>query len=239
DWLSLPPLPNTSGIAALRFDLNPSADQAAPWLFRLMVLLFATVILPRCLLALWDTVLLSRSKRSISLPLNSPYYRSILSKPNIVSCWTGLIIDASDPADADQDRVLQLKQDFSAACIPSKIAAFTYNTWEGTPDLFIAQLPSAQRYQLALIIDPVNTPEDEVHGSFIETAASWCRDHHSPAVAVILDCSSMQGRQGNTDARLALWETFIAEKHGVAMPADLSSPEDRKNLIESLSALWH
>lgn len=235
----LPPIPDAEGIATLRFDMSPSTDQAAPWLIRLMALLFASVILPRSLLALWDSVLLSRAKNRIDLSLDTPYYRSILSRSNIISCWTGLIIDSADPAEAERKDLQQLMQALSAADLTSNIDSLTHNTWEEAPDHFLARLPAALRYQLILLVDPINTPEDEVHGAFIENAAAWCKDHQSPSVAVILDCSSLRGRLGNTDARLALWETFVSQKHGVAIPAKLSNADSRRQLIESLTTLWH
>ncbi|MDY4163961.1 MAG: DUF2868 domain-containing protein [Sutterella sp.] len=233
----LPPIPDSAGIAALRFDLAPTADQAAPWLLRLMLLLSGVVILPRLLLALWDTVLIARAEARITLALDTPYFRRMLADSTLPLCRTDLVVETADPAEADREDLRQLSRALSDA-VSETVGVIAHNAWEEAPEAFIGRLLPAQRRQLCLIVDPAATPEDEVHGTFIEAAARWCREHQSPAPAVIPDCASLRGRPGGADARLALWETFIAERHGIALPADLSRPEEREKLIASLKALW-
>lgn len=236
DIIGLAPIPDTDAIAALRFDLG-NAVRAAPWLCRLMALLFCVVILPRLLLAGWVTYRMQLAQKRISVKTNSPYYRGILTVKPLLPLWTGFIIDSADEAILSSDKWRTFEKAFRSTSPDQSFNTIVCNAWEASPETVLKSIPEAEAYRIMLVLDPMNTPEDEVHGTLLSALSDWCSKTLSPSLTVILDCSTLNRRIGNNAARVALWETFISDRHAVTLSADFDNPESLQALQRSIRAL--
>ena len=236
DIIGLAPIPDTDAIAALRFDLD-NAVGAAPWLCRLMALLFCVVILPRLLLAGWVTYRMQLAQKRITVKTDSPYYRGILTVKPLLPLWTGFIIDSADEAILSSDKWRTFEKAFRSTSPDQSFNTIVCNAWEASPETVLKSIPEAEAYRLMLVLDPMNTPEDEVHGTLLSALSDWCSKTRSPSLTVILDCSTLNRRIGNNAARVALWETFISDRHAVTLSADFDNPESLQALQRSIRAL--
>lgn len=236
-----PPVTDVSSVAALAFDAQTaSAVDAAPWLLRLMCLLALVIILPRLLLTLKCTVGLAATRRRVRINLESPYYRSILSVSDVPAVRTTIIVDSTDAVDDLPAHWHDLKAKLRTAEPDSgNVDLQTDSAWNGTTSEVLAAVKPAIIHRLLLAFDPSSTPEVEVHGTTMETAAFWCASKQSPAPIVVLDLSRINGRFGRgspaAGSRTALWQTFAAERGLRTMAADMSIPEDVDHICTLLS----
>ena len=215
--LGLPPMPDAHEVARMAFNAKTATDiPASPWIIRLMTLIACVVIIPRSLLALYDTLKLHWLTQHVSISLKSPYYQSLLSETPLMPQWTGILIDTTKTDDELPDQWQQvasyLKQTSNTAMT---VTLHAVNVWEGMIADILKTLPSAEQSRLLIVFDPTSTPEEEVHGQFINDAYAWTQAHHIASPIVGLDLSRIVARQGAEHpligSRTALWQTFIAE----------------------------
>lgn len=236
-----PPIPDVNSVAELAFDARSATPaDAAPWLLRLMSLLTVTIILPRLLLVVQSTLRLAACRRRVSLCLETPYYRAILSTASTPSSRTSIIVDSTGSVNELPERWQNFKTRFKALQSDSGIVELlTESAWDDTMNECLAGLKSAVVHHLLLAFDPAATPEVEVHGAMMETASAWCATRHSPAPIVILDLAQINERFGidspTAGSRTALWQTFAAERGLKTIAADIRSDNDVARICAELT----
>ena len=243
--LGLPPMPDSiHAIAAMNFaDGIVPTESASAWIVRIMALVFAVVILPRMLLALTDTLRLKARRNRITLSLQSPYYRSLLSVTPISDIRIGIIIDTQESKDSLPEEWLKIKTLFKNHLTSgSDIALEALSAWDNETETLLNTLPPAAEHRLTLVFDPTATPEAEVHGAMMEAARQWCIKHQSPAPVICLDLTRLLQRQGTDHpligSRTALWQTFAAERHLRTLSLNLKDAASQETLVTQLVELW-
>ena len=86
----------------------------------------------------------------------------------------------------------------------------TIDVWKDEPENVLA---SVETGAAVLLFDGIATPEDEVHGRWLEVVAKR-REGNLP---LLVDLSGLEKQFGADSERLtarkALWESFAAERH--------------------------
>ena len=86
----------------------------------------------------------------------------------------------------------------------------TIDVWKDEPENVLA---SVETEVAVLLFDGIATPEDEVHGRWLEAVAK----RRAGGLPLLVDLSGVEKQFGTDSERLtarkALWESFAAERH--------------------------
>lgn len=241
-WLGVPPFPDSTVIAALRFDLGNSAIQtagASAWLIRLMALLAAGILIPRLILAGVATLRLRHARTTAYINTDIPYFHEILKAPAGEPASYVLLVDA--PTDDSLPEGWQRLQKELQQTLGKDVRLQSADAWSCDTDSLLRALPPNGRRHTAVGFDPMTTPEAEVHGAMLSALFTYAETHHDPLPIVVLDLSTVYERLGEDSptvrSRQALWETFAAEYHLAAVGADLRSDTALQSAVERLTSL--
>ena len=197
--------PDAAAIAEMNLRVNPEGSpDAAAWLLRLMALVAVVVILPRLLLAfLADRRAKAARKRFVwteeeetAVPASTEEHAARLSAG-------ATVLSTLTPDESLRRRTAVL------LTLPN-LHWRPIDVWKDEPESVLA---SVETGAAVLLFDGIATPEDEVHGRWLEAVAKHC----SGASALLVDLSGLEKQFGADSERLtarkALWESFAAERH--------------------------
>lgn len=200
--------PDAAAIADMNLRVNPEGSpDAAAWLLRLMGLVAGVVILPRLLLAFvadrrakaarTSFVWTEEETEATACPQNSA---------SVSPALTGATVLTTVPADES------LRRRTAALLMQPDLHWRTIDVWKDEPENVLA---SVDTEAAVFLFDATATPEDEVHGRWVEAL----REHRPDAYLLIADLSKLKEQFGADSERLtarkALWENFAAEHHAV------------------------
>lgn len=198
--------PDTAAIADMNLRVNPEGSpDAAAWLLRLMGLVAGVVILPRLLLAF---VADRRAKTArTSFVWTEEETEATASPQNSASvspALTGATVLTTVPADES------LRRRTATLLMQPDLHWRTIDVWKDEPENVLA---SVETGAAVLLFDGIATPEEEVHGHWIDAVGRRQPD----AVTLLVDLSGLEAQFGPDSERLtarkALWESFAAERH--------------------------
>jgi hypothetical protein len=214
-------LPDIEGYERLRFAAGGGAN-AAPWLHLYAVTLGAAVVLPRLLLALVARWREQRLATRFPLPLDDPYYRSLL---RVLRAAPVAVRVAPYGTQLSPQATLNLNallmHTFGAKTSISIAPATAF----GAEDDIDPQQLVGTATLLAPLFALTATPEAENHGTFVErmkTAAASAR------VVALIDEAAFRRQFGDTprlEERRALWRRLAAERGLAAVFVDLDRPD--------------
>lgn len=198
--------PDAAAIADMNLRVNPEGSpDAAAWLLRLMGLVAGVVILPRLLLAF---VADRRAKAArTSFVWTEEETEATASPQNSASvspALTGATVLTTVPADES------LRRRTATLLMQPDLHWRTIDVWKDEPENVLA---SVETGAAVLLFDGIATPEEEVHGHWIDAVGRRQPD----AVTLLVDLSGLEAQFGPDSERLtarkALWESFAAERH--------------------------
>ena len=198
--------PDAAAIADMNLRVNPEGSpDAAAWLLRLMGLVAGVVILPRLLLAF---VADRRAKAArTSFVWTEEETEATASPQNSASvspALTGATVLTTVPADES------LRRRTATLLMQPDLHWRTIDVWKDEPENVLA---SVETGAAVLLFDGIATPEEEVHGHWIDAVGRRQPD----AVTLLVDLSGLEAQFGAESERLtarkALWESFAAERH--------------------------
>lgn len=198
--------PDAAAIADMNLRVNPEGSpDAAAWLLRLMGLVAGVVILPRLLLAF---VADRRAKAArTSFVWTEEETEATASPQNSASvspALTGATVLTTVPADES------LRRRTATLLMQPDLHWRTIDVWKDEPENVLA---SVETGAAVLLFDGIATPEDEVHGHWLEVVAK----RHNGTSTLLVDLSGLEQQFGPDSERLtarkALWESFAAERH--------------------------
>lgn len=197
--------PDAAAIAEMNLRVNPEGSpDAAAWLLRLMALVAVVVILPRLLLAfLADRRAKAARKRFVwteeeetAVPASTEEHAAHLSAG-------ATVLSTLTPDES-------LRRRTAALLTLPDLHWRTIDVWKDEPESVLA---SVETESAVLLFDGIATPEDEVHGRWIDVL----RERRPDAFLLIVDLSDVEKQFGADSERLtarkALWESFAAERH--------------------------
>lgn len=198
--------PDAAAIADMNLRVNPEGSpDAAAWLLRLMGLVAGVVILPRLLLAF---VADRRAKAArTSFVWTEEETEATASPQNSASvspALTGATVLTTVPANES------LRRRTAALLMQPDARWRTVDVWKDDPESALATVDTETA---VLLFDATATPEEEVHGHWIDAVAK----RHNGTSTLLVDLSGLEQQFGPDSERLtarkALWESFAAERH--------------------------
>lgn len=199
------PFPDAAAIAEMNLRINAQGSpDAAAWLLRLMGLVAIVVILPRLLLAFFAgrRAKAARTRFVWIDELDEP--APVSTQRSVASISEGATILTTIPADES------LRRRTAALLMQPDARWRTVDVWKDEPE---SALASVDTEAAVLLFDATATPEEEVHGHWIDAVGRRQPD----AVTLLVDLSGLEAQFGAESERLtarkALWESFAAEHH--------------------------
>lgn len=201
------PFPDAAAIAEMNLRVNAhGSPDAAAWLLRLMGLVAIVVILPRLLLAFFAGRRAKAARTRFVWIEKQEEPVPVSTQRSLPSLSEGATVLTTVPADE------ALRRRTAALLMQPDARWRTVDVWKDDPESALATVDTETA---VLLFDATATPEEEVHGHWIDAVGRRQPD----AVTLLVDLSGLEAQFGAESERLtarkALWESFAAEHHAV------------------------
>lgn len=199
------PFPDAAAIAEMNLRVNAQGSpDAAAWLLRLMGLVAIVVILPRLLLAFFAGRRAKAARTRFVWIDEQDEPAPVSTQRSVASFSEGATVLTTIPANES------LRRRTAALLMQPDARWRTVDVWKDEPE---SALASVDTEAAVLLFDATATPEEEVHGHWIDAVAKR-RDGN---LLLLVDLSKLEEQFGSGSerhtARKALWESFAAERH--------------------------
>lgn len=199
------PFPDAAAVAEMNLRVNAQGSpDAAAWLLRLMGLVAIVVILPRLLLAFFAGRRAKAARTRFVWIDEQEEPTPVSTQRSVASISEGATVLTTVPADES------LRRRTAALLMQPDVRWRTVDVWKDEPE---SALASVDTEAAVLLFDATATPEEEVHGHWIDAVGRRQPD----AVTLLVDLSGLEAQFGAESERLtarkALWESFAAEHH--------------------------
>lgn len=199
------PFPDAAAIAEMNLRVNAQGSpDAAAWLLRLMGLVAIVVILPRLLLAFFAGRRAKAARTRFVWIDEQDEPAPVSTQRSVASFSEGATVLTTVPADDS------LRRRTAALLMQPDARWRTVDVWKDDPESALATVDTETA---VLLFDATATPEEEVHGHWIDAVGRRQPD----AVTLLVDLSGLEQQFGPDSERLtarkALWESFAAERH--------------------------
>lgn len=199
------PFPDAAAVAEMNLRVNAQGSpDAAAWLLRLMGLVAIVVILPRLLLAFFAGRRAKAARTRFVWIDEQDEPAPVSTQRSVASISEGATVLTTVPADES------LRRRTAALLMQPDVRWRTVDVWKDEPE---SALASVDTETAVLLFDATATPEEEVHGHWIDAVGRRQLD----AVTLLVDLSGLEAQFGAESERLtarkALWESFAAEHH--------------------------
>lgn len=199
------PFPDAAAIAEMNLRVNAQGSpDAAAWLLRLMGLVAIVVILPRLLLAFLAGRRAKAARTRFVWIDEQDEPAPVSTQRSVASFSEGATVLTTVPADDS------LRRRTAALLMQPDARWRTVDVWKDDPESALATVDTETA---VLLFDATATPEEEVHGHWIDAVGRRQPD----AVTLLVDLSGLEAQFGAESERLtarkALWESFAAEHH--------------------------
>jgi len=229
------PLPSVSEIAALR---APGSGEAATWIHLWAITALLGIGLPRALLALREGWLARQRAARLDVDLDEPYFLRLLSALRGDGHEVDVLLYSTELSSQTSASLRELLYEVFGNRAQVQIA-LPIQYGEPPPP---ARLPDGARHCTVVIFNLAQSPEQEVHGRFLETCK--LRTEARPGQAsllVLLDEEHYRSTQGDqrVDERGRSWARVLRETGLVAARLSSSSQEEEADLLGlARQALW-
>lgn len=199
------PFPDAAAIAEMNLRVNAQGSpDAAAWLLRLMGLVAIVVILPRLLLAFFAGRRAKAARTRFVWIDEQDEPAPVSTQRSVASFSEGATVLTTVPA------YDSLRRRTAALLMQPDARWRTVDVWKDDPESALATVDTETA---VLLFDATATPEEEVHGHWIDAVGRRQPD----AVTLLVDLSGLEAQFGAESERLtarkALWESFAAEHH--------------------------
>lgn len=199
------PFPDAAAIAEMNLRVNAQGSpDAAAWLLRLMGLVAIVVILPRLLLAFFAGRRAKAARTRFVWIDEQDEPTPVSTQRSVASFSEGATVLTTVPADDS------LRRRTAALLMQPDARWRTVDVWKDDPESALATVETGAA---VLLFDATASPEEEVHGHWIDAVGRRQPD----AVTLLVDLSGLEAQFGAESERLtarkALWESFAAERH--------------------------
>lgn len=199
------PFPDAAAVAEMNLRVNAQGSpDAAAWLLRLMGLVAIVVILPRLLLAFFAGRRAKAARTRFVWIDEQEEPTPVSTQRSVASISEGATVLTTVPADES------LRRRTAALLMQPDVRWRTVDVWKDEPESALAPVDTETA---VLLFDATATPEEEVHGHWIDAVGR----RQPEAVTLLVDLSGLEAQFGAESERLtarkALWESFAAEHH--------------------------
>ena len=210
----LPAMPDAAAVAGMRADMLPytqAGATAAPWLIRMILILAASVIIPRLVLALINTWRLKVREKNSKLEIAEPYYQELLAESAQNAALGSLKIIApeknSPELQAFLHTILKAWGELGGNAIVTANLA--------DPEAPLPEIDIQGKTLIALVLEGASTPEYDVHGAIIDSAVKLAESKQATIVG-LLNMTSFAARQkaypARIEQRITGWTKFAEER---------------------------
>ncbi len=219
-------LPDAAELSRLRWSEGSSGERAGRWIHLYAMVLLATVVVPRTVLATWAAARARRAAGRIALALHEPYFRALM-RQGPRERWPVSVLPYSYRIGGAEQSALE--HQLEGAIGDGAQAQLLPSVPLGAEDALATHLPNALTDKLALLFAATATPERETHGAFVQAVAA---QRNTGSVFVLVDESGLRRQLGTAAAatsrlqqRREAWQRML---QGLSLPLphfiDLSPP---------------
>lgn len=231
----LPAMPDAVAVAGMRADMLPYAQNevtAAPWLIRMILILAASVIIPRLVLALVNTWRLKVREKNSKLEISEPYFQELLAESAQNAALGSLKIIAPEKSSPDTQTFLQTI--LKSWGEPGDNALVTANLSD--PEAPMPEIDVQGKTLIVLALEGASTPEYDVHGAIIDSAVKQAEVKQA-AIVGLLNMTSFAARQkaypDRIEQRINGWIKFASE-HGLPLVSFNAQTSDPAETVKQL-----
>lgn len=201
-------LPDAAGVAAMAMEPVP----AAPWIHLWAVTLLLFAVLPRLLLALFC---LRRALRPVTLDDAEPWLQRSLA----ALAGTALLLRAQPlgyrPAPRSWERLQErVLEEWGPRARIERNAPLP---WDASAEAVV----STDAVALLLMVNPAQTPEDDVHGPLLDALQT-----QSP-VTLVLDASAYDTSADRRSSRIGTWTRMLKARNTPCLVLDSEAADAR------------
>ncbi len=233
------------GLAVLDGDVAPieplrmrpgfAGAPAARWAHLYAISAVVWVIVPRAILAWLASRRGDQLIRDLPLDLSEPYYRRLLAGGRGQSVHVQVLPYSHTPEARARDRLAGLLRDvFGGRAVSSTSPPVPYG--EDPPEV-------SEGAAVVAVMNLAQTPEQEVHGAFLQRLRDRA-DEHAPLL-VLVDGSPYRDRLGGGDdaerrlgERRVTWTRVVQDVGLTVVHVDLSEPATDVELQDAVAGLW-
>ena len=187
------PFPDAAAIAEMNLRVNAQGSpDAAAWLLRLMGLVTIVVILPRLLLAFFAGRRAKAARTRFVWIDEQEEPTPVSTQRSVASISEGATVVTTIPADES------LRRRTTALLMQPDVRWRTVDVWKDEP---ASALASVDTEAAVLLFDATATPEEEVHGHWIDAVGRRQPD----AVTLLVDLSGLEAQFGAESERLTAY----------------------------------
>ncbi len=216
------PIPPVSVIADLR---APGSGEAAPWIHRWALTALLFVVLPRALLFTSARLRAARMARELGPDLQSPYAVRLLAARRGEGFAVRILPYSTELSPQISERLRELAHTlFGNRALASIEAPVAYGAEPS---------PKAGRGATVVVFNLAQSPEQEVHGRFLEGLLRSSAGEESPVVLVALDETRYRevASTERIDERFRAWSRVLSAEGIEAVR--LASETDADALLEA------
>lgn len=222
-WLTGIPVPDAAHIQSIR---APSSENAAIWLHLYAASMFLIILVPRIGLALHAWRKERRLARNFPIPLDDRYFQVLLR---------------GFRAKAERVRVVPFSYTLSQAARSGLETILARSFGGGASLIFeapirwqddesvVSRISSEGREPVIVVFNLTATPEDDVHGAFVEALKEHLAGHDLIAV---VDGSEFESRWPGDDSRLekrrSAWSALFTTRRLPMAYVNLANPDLKK-----------
>jgi hypothetical protein len=236
------PLPSVSEIAALR---APGSGEAATWIHLWAITALLGIGLPRALLALREEWLSRQRAARLDVDLDDPYFLRLLSALRGDGHEVDVLLYSTELSSQTSASLRELLYEVFGNRTQVRLEP-PVQYGEPPPQ---ARLQAGARHCTVVIFNLAQSPEQEVHGRFLETCKLRAEAHPGQAsLLVLLDEEHYRSTQGDqrADERGRSWDRVLLAVGLVAArlsPSSQDSPSQEQGEEADLlglarQALW-
>lgn len=209
-----PPIPSVEAIASMNFKAGyaPPAD-APEWIARLLIVLSAVVAIPRALLAGAALFKIKRLKRKTRFPIEGAYLTHLISEEPQERVLHPAVVFTDIPVENSQAKLASFFKEKSI--LLDSLSVLPVHPWDEVQASEDDVQKAKKCFACAFLVDASSTPEEEVHGRFIDLMKTL----EPESIYLIADMSNIAERFGSQtptySSKASLWEDFSAS-HGIS-----------------------
>ncbi len=197
---------DVEAVKNMRFDVNPAGSPAAEWVIRLIMATGLIVILPRCLLFLWNKMQAFRIQSNFPINLRLPYYQNLIYQQQGKSMNLFVIPFGKELLNEEKSAIKKL-----ALSVLQSISNPIFDTvaHEDTP---LSNLEEQGASEVWIVFSMAATPEMEVHIQFAKDVKSLC-DKKGILCRILVNATAFEERFKSMPKRIEerkqSWSVFI------------------------------
>ncbi len=225
--------PSVQAIATLK---APGSENAAIWIHLWAVTCLILIVLPRVGLALITSQNALKQLDSLTLPLEQPYFHRLLTQYRGEDIWVEVL-----PYQCQlKHSLLELLEEFSLEMFGNRAYVQTRKPISYGESNFRMKASGTMPLRVLIVFDVATTPEQEVHGAFLQNIQDQVESWNGDASLLILLHEGSYRKRADPERlreRFQTWERFMSG-HGLKSLVFSNSADVNNMIQQATTKLW-